>query len=211
VIYPEARRPSRTAPARLSSPTPETRPPRTATRHPTASESPPFHSREQWRLHRPANACHRRAGRAGSRRSRCAILCCSLPTSAETDLPLQCDGLYPTCSPCQGKAIECSYGTSKRRLVARSRSESRGGYRLHGKRRHYGQSVADTSLADHDPSTQKVLVLEPQSLTRIATTSPPSTQSIAYNRLRTQPRVHRDGSREGGSVRSRPRFRQDCF
>ncbi|KAE9368168.1 hypothetical protein N431DRAFT_428056 [Stipitochalara longipes BDJ] len=28
---------------------------------------------------------------------------------------IKCDGIYPTCSPCQGKAIECSYGTSKRR------------------------------------------------------------------------------------------------
>jgi len=111
-FYPEARRQTRTAPA-IQPPFPLPRQhPQELRRDAIASTQTLIHSREQWRLHRPANACLRHAGHVGLRRSRCATwrLCFS-----NTDTCEQCDGTYPICTPCQSKAIECSYGTSKRR------------------------------------------------------------------------------------------------
>ncbi len=111
-FYPEARRQTRTAPA-IQPPFPLPRQHyQELRRDAIASEPTLIHSREQWRLHRPANACLRHAGRVGLRRSRCAN--CRLCFS-NTDTLEQCDGTYPICTPCQCKAIECSYGTSKRR------------------------------------------------------------------------------------------------
>ena len=116
VIYPGPRRHPRTAPALFSSSTPETRPPKASIQDAIAARTVLIQVRRQWRLHRPASACRRPAGHAGSRRSRYARH--RIPDApTEADAPLQCDGIGPPCTPCQGKSTNCSYGESKRRSV----------------------------------------------------------------------------------------------
>ena len=113
VIYPEARRPPRTArPLSCSLPLPRhdfqsidktcdnTR--ICAHPFPRAMATPPPRKRV-------SQACRPCGVKKIKVRESAAV------ALAETNILLQCDGAYPTCSPCQSKAIECSYGTSKRR------------------------------------------------------------------------------------------------
>lgn len=45
-------------------------------------------------------------------------------SGADASFYLQCDGTYPTCTPCQYKQIECTYGISKRSRARTSIGES---------------------------------------------------------------------------------------